>query len=314
MADEIDLSSLKTHPIAERVSKVRREQLAPPPTPLEGFLERLPALLAADDLRTVVDSIAAAKRSGRPVLVSMGAHVIKCGLAPVLIDLARRGVVTGFATNGATLVHDTELALFGHTSEDVAQGLREGTFGMAEETQAFVNGAISSGVAQGQGLGEAVGRALLQAGAPYAEESLLAQAAALEMPVTVHVALGTDVLHMHPSADGAAIGEGSLRDFRRLCHTVAGLSGGVLFNAGSAVVMPEVLLKAFALLSNQGRTLDGCLSVDLDMIRSYRTTTQLVDRVRHLGGRGVALTGHHEIMLPLIAGLVLAELEPDPAS
>jgi hypothetical protein len=305
----LDFNALRTHPIAARRSKVALPQLAPPPSPLHGFLERLPSLLAADDLRLVVRSIAAARAGDRPVLCGMGAHVIKCGCAPVLIELARRGLVTGFASNGALLVHDSELALFGHTSEDVAQGLREGTFGMAEETQAFLNGAVREGAARGEGLGEAVGRALLAAGAPHAEQSLLAQCAALGIPLTIHVAIGTDILHLHPSADGAAIGESSLRDFRRLAALAADLAGGVLLNVGSAVILPEVMLKAFAIASNLGRTLDGCLAVDFDMIRSYRSTTQIVERVRHLGGHGVALTGHHEIMLPLLAGLVLAEVE-----
>jgi hypothetical protein len=301
--------SLKTLPIADRGSKVRLEHLAPVPEPLTGFLERLPGLLVADQLRAVVAGIAAARRAGRPVLFTMGAHVIKCGLAPVLIELARRGIITAFATNGATLVHDSELALFGETSEDVETGLRDGTFGMAEETHTFVNGAVRDGVQQGQGLGEAVGKALLAANAPHAEISLLAQCAALGVPLTVHVAMGTDILHMHPTADGAAIGEGSLRDFRRITATAAQLSGGALLNVGSAVILPEVLLKTFAILANQGGNLNGCVCADFDMIRNYRTTTQVVNRVRLLGGQGHALTGHHEIMLPLLAGLLLAELD-----
>lgn len=301
--------NLKTHPIAERQSKVRLEDQAPLPSALHGFLDRLPRLLAADALREAVAGIAGSHRRGRPVVVSMGAHLTKCGLSPVLIDLARRGIFTAFATNGATLVHDSELALFGHTSEDVAAGLRDGTFGMAEETQAFVNQAIRNGVERGWGIGESVGRALLDAAAPHREHSVLAMSAALGVPVTVHVALGTDVLHMHPSADGASIGEGSLRDFHRLAAIVSDLAGGALLNLGSAVIMPEVLLKCFAMAANQGSRLDGCLSVDFDMIRNYRAGTQLVDRIRHLGGRGLALTGHHEIMIPLLAGLVLAELE-----
>jgi hypothetical protein len=235
--------------------------------------------------------VAGAFRAGRPVLVSFGAHVIKCGLGPVLIELLRpreagRGIVTALATNGATLVHDSELALF-----------------------AFLNGAIRDGVAAGFGIGEAVGRALLEARAPHAGESVLAQAALHGVPTTVHVALGTDIIHMHPSADGAATGEGTLRDFRRLAALAADLQGGALLNLGSAVIMPEVLLKAFAIAANLGRALDGCLSVDLDMVRHYRSGAQIVERVRHLGGRGVALTGHHEIMIPLLAGLLLAELD-----
>jgi len=299
---------LKTLPIAERGSKVKLEHLAPAATPLSGFLERLPHLLVADQLRAVVAGVVAARRAGRPVLFTMGAHVIKCGLAPVLIDLARRGIITAFATNGATLVHDSELALFGETSEDVEQGLRDGTFGMGEETHSFVNGAIRDGVLRGEGLGESVGRALLAANAPHAEISLLAQCAALSIPLTVHVAIGTDVLHMHSTADGAALGEGSLRDFHRLFGTVSNLAGGALLNVGSAVILPEVLLKAFSMHRNQGGNLDGCVCADFDMIRNYRTTTQVVNRVRILGGEGHALTGHHEIMVPLLAGLLLAEL------
>lgn len=309
-----DPNPLRTHPIQERQSKVRREQMAPAPTPLAGFLERLPGLLAADDLREVVSGIADAYRHGRPVLVSFGAHVVKCGLGPVLIELMRprgdgRGIVTALATNGATLIHDSELALFGHTSEDVARGLREGTFGMAEETPAFLNGAIRTGVRSGLGIGEAVGQALLEASAPYAAQSVLAQAALHAVPCSVHVAIGTDIIHMHPSADGAATGEGTLRDFHRLAALVGDLSGGVLLNLGSAVIMPEVLLKAFGIAANQGRRLDGCLTVDMDMVRHYRSATQIVERIRHLGGRGLAITGHHEIMLPVLAGLVLAEVE-----
>ncbi len=294
-----------TIPFEQRRSKVSLESAAPRPWPLTGFTERLPRILAGNGLREVVDAVVEARRSGRPVLMTFGAHVIKCGLAPVLIELAEAGLVTAFATNGATLIHDSELGLFGVTSEDVEQGLLDGTFGMARETADFLNGATVAGQEAGLGLGEAVGRALLAAGGPHMHGSLLAAAARLGTPFTTHVAVGTDIIHMHPSADGAAIGETSLRDFRRLVHLVADLEGGVILNVGSAVVMPEVLLKAFALLSNQGGRLDGCLGVDLDMIRSYRSTTQVVERVRILGGRGIALTGHHEIMLPLLAGLLL---------
>jgi hypothetical protein len=302
------MDDLKTLPIAERGSKVHLDHLAPVPTPLHGFLDRLPNLLVADQLRSVVAGIVAARRAGRPVLLTMGAHVVKCGLAPVLIELARKGIVTAFATNGASLVHDSELALFGETSEDVEVGLREGTFGMAEETHTFINGAVRDGVRRGEGLGEAVGRALLAAKAPHAEVSLLAQCAALGIPLSVHVAIGTDILHMHPTADGAAIGEGSLRDFHRLYDTVAQLAGGAVLNVGSAVILPEVLLKTFSMLRNRGGSLDGCACADFDMVRNYRTTTQVVNRVKILGGQGHAITGHHEIMLPLLAGLLLAEL------
>jgi hypothetical protein len=305
--------TLRTQPIAERVSKVRLAHLAPPAVPLPGFLERLPDQLAGRDLRTLVQAMAAAHRAGRRVAVTMGAHVVKCGLSPVLIDLMERGIVTSFATNGAAIIHDCELALFGRTSEDVEQGLRDGTFGMAEETHRFVNGAVNAGVARGLGIGRAVGEALLAEGPPHAEVSLFAAAARLDLPATVHVAIGTDIVHMHPTASGAALGEGSLRDFYFLTRALQDLAGGVLLNLGSAVLMPEVVLKGMAILANRGVRLDGCLSADLDMARSYRGSKQIVERIAALGGRGLALVGHHEIMIPLLAGLLLAELER-PAS
>jgi hypothetical protein len=217
------------------------------------------------------------------------------------------------AANGSVIVHDTEIALFGKTSENVEGSLADGRFGWARETAEFVNAAVTDGAAAGLGIGEAVGRALLDAKAPFAECSILAQAASLSVPFTVHVAMGTDILHMHPSADGAAIGEASLRDFRLLTEVLSDLGdGGVLVNFGSAVIIPEVVLKAFSVLRNLGVSLAGCTTVDVDMIRNYRGGKQLVDRVGSLGGRGIALTGHHEIMLPLLAGLVLGELERQP--
>ncbi len=304
----VDFPALNTHPIAQRRSKVRIADLAPPPAPLPGFLEQLPRQFAGSELRALVEGIAVAHRAGRPVAVTMGAHVIKCGLSPVLIGLMRRGILTSLATNGASAIHDSELALFGHTSENVEEGLRDGTFGMAEETHRFLNGAVREGAARGLGFGAAVGQALLQAGAPHAEVSLFAEAARLEIPLTVHVALGTDIVHMHPTADGAAIGETSLRDFHRFVEVMAGLAGGVLVNFGSAVIMPEVVLKALAICANRGICLDGCLSADIDMSRGYRGSKQLVERVSALGGRGIGLVGHHEIMIPLLAAMVLAAL------
>ena len=308
----MDLSALKTYSIHERESKVRVEDFAPVPTPLHGFLERTPRILAGNELRAVVEAVAYARRRDRPVALTMGAHVIKCGLAPVVVELMRQGIVTSVASNGASIIHDSEIALWGQTSENVEGSLQDGRFGWARETAEFLNSAVSEGCRAGLGLGEAVGNALLDAEAPYREYSILAQAAALGVPFTVHVALGTDILHMHPSADGAAIGEGSLRDFRRLTENLRDLGdGGVLVNYGSAVIIPEVVLKAFSVLRNLGVSLAGCVSVDVDMIRHYRGGKQLVERIGGLGGRGIALTGHHEIMLPLVAGLVLAELERD---
>jgi hypothetical protein len=302
-------SDLRTHPIAQRQSKVHLAELAPPPVPLAGFLDRLPRQFAGNDLRDLVGAIAAAHRGGRRFAITMGAHVIKCGLGPVIIDLMRRGIVTSLATNGAAIIHDSELALFGHTSELVEQGLQDGTFGMAEETHRFVNGAVATGSDRGLGIGAAIGAKLLAQRAPHAHVSLFAEAARLGVPATVHVAIGTDIVHMHPTADGAAIGAASLRDFRRFVEVVRGLSGGVLLNLGSAVLMPEVMLKALAVLANQGARLDGCVSADFDMARGYRGSKQIVERISALGGRGLGIVGHHEILIPLLAGLVLAELE-----
>jgi rfaE bifunctional protein nucleotidyltransferase chain/domain len=314
--DPLDLTRLRTIPLAERISKVHRDQFARAPshTGLADWLETLPALLAGTDLRELVEALLTARQRRKPVIAAIGAHVVKCGLTPVLLDLIDRGVITGIATNGATVVHDVEVALVGQTSEEVSTGLREGTFGMAEETHQFANAAIREGVAEGLGLGASVGRALLAAAAPHADVSLFAGASQRGVPVTVHVAVGTDVLHMHATADGAAIGAGSLRDFRALTAHVAALGdGGVLMNIGSAVILPEVVLKAFGILRNLGRDLSGFVSVDLDFVRQYRSSQQIVERVHELGGRGLALTGHHEIMLPLIAGLVAERLESEGA-
>jgi rfaE bifunctional protein nucleotidyltransferase chain/domain len=314
-SDPLDLSRLRTLPLAERVSKVHLKQFAGPPTPhmyAADWLQSLPRLLAGTDLRELIEALVIASARRKPVIVAMGAHVIKCGLTPVLLDLMDRGVITGVATNGATIVHDVEIALAGQTSEEVPQGLREGTFGMAEETHRFANAAIRDGVASGLGLGESIGQSLLTAEAPHAGASLFAGAAQRGIPVTVHVAIGTDVLHMHPTADGAAIGEGSLLDFRRLTADMAALGGGgVILNVGSAVILPEVILKALGILSNLGHDLSGFLSADLDFLRQYRGSRQIVERVSELGGRGLALTGHHEIMLPLIAWLVADRLKAD---
>jgi hypothetical protein len=306
----MNLSALTTYSIHERESKVRIEDFAPVPVPIRGFLEQTPTILAGNGLREVVAAIAGARRRERPAVLTMGGHVIKCGMARVINHLLRERIFTAVAGNGSVIVHDTEIALFGKTSENVEGSLADGRFGWARETAEFINGAITEGVRQGLGVGEAVGRALLAAQAPYAEYSVLAQAAALGVPFTVHVAIGTDILHMHPSADGAAIGAGSMRDFHRLTEVLSRLGdGGVLVNFGSAVIIPEVVLKAFSILRNLGISLEGCTTADFDMIRHYRGGKQLVERIGALGGRGFALTGHHEIMLPLLAGLVLAELE-----
>lgn len=307
---EFDLSPIQTQPFVERMSKVRVEDFAKPPAPGRSFAEflaSLPNILAGPEMAEIARSVVRARRSGRAVIASLGGHVVKTGLAPVLIALMERGFLTCLAVNGALAIHDAEIALFGATSEDVVAGLQAGTFGMARETAAFYNETIARGVAQGLGVGEALGQALVDAGAPCADKSLLAAAYRLHIPVTVHIAVGTDIIHMHPNADGAAYGVGSLRDFRILTHQMQGLArGGVLMNLGSAVVLPEVLLKAIALLRNrdpQGFT--DFLGVNFDFIQHYRSNQQVVTRVRSIGGRGIALTGHHEIMIPLLAQAII---------
>ncbi|HHX41406.1 MAG TPA: hypothetical protein GX715_15700 [Armatimonadetes bacterium] len=310
---EIDLSSLNTYPICERRSKVSVEDFATPLAPgasVADLLSSLPRILAGNTFREAVAALAEAVRLRRAVVLTMGAHVIKCGLAPILIDLMRRGYLSAVAIHGAGAIHDLEIALFGATSEDVESELPLGRFGMARDTAEFFNAAASEAAAARIGLGAALGARLLKAEAPHAEVSLLAQAAALGVPITVHVALGTDIVHMHPSADGAALGDASLRDFRILANVLRGIShGGAVVNVGSAVVLPEVLLKCFSLLRNLGHDLSGCTGINLDFIQQYRSGTQVVRRLELLGGRGMALTGHHELLVPLLAWAWTTEVE-----
>jgi len=238
----------------------------------------------------------------------MGAHPIKVGLSPLIIDLVERGVLGAVAMNGAGIVHDFELALAGQTSEEVAEHLADGSFGMAEETGRFLNGAARDGAAAGIGLGEAVGRRILAEGLPHASLSILAACARRNAPVTVHVAIGTDIVHMHPSADGAAIGETSLRDFRILAQRVGKLHGGAFVNLGSAVVIPEVFLKALSLARNVGHEVTDLFTLDMDFNRHYRPLTNVVSRPTQQGGRGMHLTGHHEVMFPLLCAALREEL------
>jgi hypothetical protein len=264
------------------------------------LVDGLPDILAARDLRTAVDRIAAAIRRGRPVVLGMGAHPIKVGLGPLIVDLIARGRLAAVAMNGACLVHDFELAWNGKTSEDVGPGLDEGVFGMARETGEFLNGATRDGVAAGLGLGRAVGDAIVRARLPFRRTSILAAAATAGIPATVHVAIGTDIVHMHPNTDGAAIGEGSLRDFRLLAAVVARLRGGVYVNLGSAVVLPEVFVKALNLARNVGHPVRDLTAIDMDFNRHYRPGVNVVARPTAAGGVGLHLTGHHEIMFPLL--------------
>lgn len=251
-----------------------------------------------------------ARRRGRPVIVGMGAHVTKVGLNPILIDLMRKGVITALAMNGAVIIHDFELAYLGQTSEEVEAEIDSGRFGMAEDTGRILNEAITDGWKRGLGIGGAVGRYILDHPKlfPHRRYSILATGARLGLPVTVHVAIGTDIIHMHPRANGEAIGEGSLRDFRALAAVVSGMEGGVYLNLGSAVLLPEVFLKTVTLGRNLGRPLKRITTVNMDFLPHYRPLANVVRRPTQKGGRGYSLTGHHELMIPLLAAAVMEKL------
>ena len=302
--EEFDLSDVRTYPLKSRKNKARVEDFARPFAPdvsVRAFVDSLPNVLAAADFKAVVRALATARASDAGIVWGLGAHVIKTGLGPVLIDLMEQGFVSAIATNGAAIIHDFEIALVGATSEDVDESLGPGRFGMAEETGRLLNGAIADGVASGLGLGQSVTGFLAKKEPQHARSSVLAAAARLGVPVTVHVAIGTDILHMHPAASGAAFGEGSLRDFRYFVSNVARLERGVYLNCGSAVILPEVFLKAVALARNRGIALAELTTVNLDFLRSYRPQTNVVARPTAGTGRGYSLVGHHEIMIPLLA-------------
>jgi len=299
----LDVSRVRTVPLARRPSLVAAPSLGRPVQAgmtVRGLVAGLPDILAARELRAAVERIAGALRRDRLVVLGMGAHPIKVGLGPTIVDLIERGRLAAVAMNGACLVHDFELAWNGRTSEDVGPGLERGTFGMARETGEFLNRATREGVAAGLGLGRAIGDAILRARLPFRRTSILAAAARAGIPTTAHVAIGTDIIHMHPSADGAAIGEGSLRDFHLLAGVVARLAGGVYLNLGSAVVLPEVFVKALNLARNVGHPVRDLTTIDMDFNRHYRPAVNVVGRPTQAGGRGIQLTGHHEIMFPLL--------------
>jgi hypothetical protein len=306
--EEFDLSGVRTYPLSSRASKARVEDFARPVDAggdINQLLEALPDILAGRDFKAVVRAIVGARREQGGVLWGLGAHVVKTGLGPVLIDLMNRGFVSAIATNGAAVIHDFEIALAGVTSEDVDESLGPGRFGMSDETGRLLNGAISDGVAGGLGIGQAVASYLDRVKPAFAGHSILAAAARLGIPVTVHVAIGTDIIHMHPSASGARLGEGSLRDFRYFVANVARLERGVYLNCGSAVVLPEVFLKAVALARNRGVPLAGLTTVNLDFVRLYRPQTNVVTRPTAGSGRGYSLVCHHEIMIPLLAAAIV---------
>ena len=307
--EEFDLSAVRTYPLASRASKARIEDFARPVergSSFKDWFNSLPALLGARDLGRVVQAVVDARARDGGIIWGLGAHVIKTGVSPVLIELMRRGFVSAVALNGAGVIHDCEIALSGATSEDVDESLGAGRFGMAEETGVLLNDAIRLGAERGQGLGQAVATFLSERDPPHADRSLAVAAHRLGIPVTVHVAIGTDVIHMHPAASGAAIGETSLRDFRFLTSCVARLRGGVYLNCGSAVVLPEVFLKAVALARNQGISLEGLTTVNIDFLRMYRPHTNVVTRpIAGTGGSGISLVGHHEVLIPLLAAAII---------
>lgn len=313
----LDFTRIRTYPLRERENKVRLDQLAKPWQPggsFAAFLNGLPQILAGNDLRAVVDATVAAARQGKPVLVMMGAHVVKCGLNPVLIELMQRGIVSAIAMNGATAIHDFELALIGATSEDVQAGLDDGSFGMIDETGRLMNAALAAGVAQGIGAGRALGQAIVTGQFPNKSLSLLHHGTANDVPVTVHIAIGTDIIHQHPTADGAALGEATYLDFQKLAAIVARLEGGVVLNLGSAVIMPEVFLKALTIARNLGHTVEHFTTANFDMIRHYRPMENVVRRPTHKGGAGYNLVGQHELLIPLWAAAVLEQVASSQAA
>ena len=287
----INVSDLKTYPLKKRYSKVRVSDFATPwkrSGSFKTFCDGLPDILAVKSLRAVTRAIVKAHRKRRPVIIGIGAHVIKVGLAPIITDLMERGIVTAVAMNGAGIIHDFELALMGHTSEEVDAEIDEGRFGMAEETGRILNDAISRGASAGHGLGEAIGNYMNHAAHqfPNRKTSILATGVRLGIPVTVHVAVGTDIIHMHPSADGAAIGATSLLDFRRLTAVVAKMEGGVYVNIGSSVILPEVFLKTLSLGRNLGHPISNITTANMDFLVHYRPQTNVVRRPTQKGGHG----------------------------
>ncbi len=311
---QIDLARVKTMPIAARKSKVTTEDFArvydPRKEPFSRFVDSMPHILVADDLRRIVDDILGARRRGKPVIMLIGAHVIKVGLSPLVIDLVKKKVITALAMNGAAAIHDVETALWGKTSEDVVAYIADGKFGMSRETGEFMNGALGKGMLQDDsGFGETLARELLRRKAKNNRLSVLAACYRHSVPVTVHAAIGTDIIHQQPTMDGATTGEMTFRDFKVFCNVVKYLGGGgVVLHIGSAVILPEVFLKALTVARNLGHRVRNFTTVNFDMLRHYRTTMNVVERPTQHGGTGYNITGHHEIMVPLLCAMINARL------
>jgi hypothetical protein len=307
----LSLEGLKTASIKKRKSLVRLNDFArpiPARSSFKNFFRSLPDILAAKDFREVVGRMVKAHRGGKPVILGMGAHPVKVGLSPLIIRLMERGIFQAVAMNGAGIIHDFEIAFAGQTSEDVSSEIGRGAFGMAEETGRMINEAINDGWREGWGIGRSVGEMIWRGGFAHRKMSITAAGVRLGIPVTVHVAVGTDIIHMHPQARGEATGEGSHRDFRLFAGVVSRLQGGVYLNLGSAVILPEVFLKALTLARNLGYRVKNFTTVNMDFFPHYRPLTNVVKRPTLAGGKGFHLTGHHEIMFPLLTAAILEEI------
>ena len=302
--NKIDLNNVKTVSLLTRPSKVQTSTFAKPlkkPARFDQFWDSIPEILAGKNLKNLVKLINSARKKNKPVIMTFGAHVIKCGLSPLIIDLMKRNIVTAIGTNGAASIHDFELAYSGQTSEDVAARLADGSFGMTRQTGEFLNNAAKIAARTGQGLGETIGQEIEKNKLPNRSLSVFAQAYKLKVPVTVHVAIGTYIIYQHPQCDGGAWGKASYSDFLRFAETVSGLgSGGVLLNFGSAVILPEVFLKALTICRNLGYNVFDFTTANFDMIRQYRPAQNIVSRPTQHGGQVYDFAGHHEILLPLL--------------
>lgn len=307
----IDLNRLNTYPLAERKSKVFKAdfgQAWEKGAYFKDFIDNLPDILAGRHIKAIIASIATAFQNKKTIVLAMGAHVIKVGLNPVVIDLMERGIITAVAMNGAGIIHDLEIAVAGETSEDVEASIEDGTFGMASETCDFLCEAIDQTEQRSLGLGESVGLSIIEKNLPYSHLSILEAGIRLDIPITVHVAIGTDIIHMHPRFDASATGKATHMDFKTFASIISTLEQGVFLNVGSAVILPEVFLKAVTLARNLGHTIENFTTVNMDFMRHYRPITNVVTRPTTKGGRGFNLTGHHEIMLPLIAAGVIEQI------
>ncbi|MDT8395653.1 MAG: hypothetical protein RRA32_04265 [bacterium] len=300
---DIETGKVRTVSVHERPAKVSLEHLGQPVpagATLDQWLGSMPDAPGVSGVREAAQAIRTARRDGRAVLLGMGAHPIKVGLGPLIREAVADGIFTGIATNGAAIIHDYEMALAGNTSEDVDAALMGGSFGMVEETSVALNGAIHEAAGKGEGIGLAVGRLIAEGGLPNAGVSVFAAAYRHRIPATVHVALGTDIIHMHPSCDPAATGQATMNDFRLFTRQVAALEKGVFINMGSAVIIPEIFLKACSLSLNLGHSLEGLTTVNMDFVQHYRPRVNVLGRPTRSGGRGISLTGHHEILFPLL--------------